>query len=443
MRNVLQKFSLLSLAVVFAVGFYSIPTAYAVEELVVDFEATPLFDEANFLPGNDVTRSVDVTNNSDSDQDIVVEAINVSDPNDFGDVLNLLIEEDGDELFNDSLLEFFDSGEVSLSELSGNGEDTTYDFTVYFDDESEDSYQEKSLGFDILIGFQGGESEPSGGGGGGGEGGGGGGGGPIPGLTITNEASEVVIPGYTTALITWQTNYFSTSQVIYGTTPGQFDFSAGPPNYGYEFSTVEDPTKVTFHEVTLTGLIPETTYYWRAVSHASPATISYEGTFSTCCPEKSELDEFPFIPPIEIVLGEIAQIPSGSVAGPGATTPSGGEAEPSEEDEPTQEEDSIEELIVEEQSQSEEDLSLFAGIFAALNLSQLGSVCWWLVIIVTILVIFYLLSRRKKEKKKYYWDLWAIIIILIILAIILKCYYLFIPILIIIGYLLYQKFVRK
>jgi len=90
-----------------------------------------------------------------------------------------------------------------------------------------------------------------------------------------------------------------------------------------------------------------------------------------------------------------------------------------------------------------------ASILAALNPFQIGGLCWLLVLAITVLVILYLLLRGKKEKKENQrdlwaqWDLWAMIIALIILAFILECYYLFIPFLIIIGYLLYQAFWKK
>ena len=71
--------------------------------------------------------------------------------------------------------------------------------------------------------------------------------------------------------VTWKTNHSATSRVVYGTT------SVNPvgtaPNYGYPLSTVEDPTLVTSHSVTLTGLTEGATYYWRAVSSASPEVV--------------------------------------------------------------------------------------------------------------------------------------------------------------------------
>ena len=148
------------------------PSYAATEDLVVDFESTPLFSEANFLPGNTVTRTVGVTNNAGSSKDIIVEAINVTDPDDFASALNLVITEGDGELYNDTLADFFDAGEVDLSSVAGSGGSATYDFSVSFVSGSGNSYQENDLGFDIVIGFAGdgggdGEEEGEGGGGGG------------------------------------------------------------------------------------------------------------------------------------------------------------------------------------------------------------------------------------------------------------------------------------
>jgi hypothetical protein len=74
-------------------------------------------------------------------------------------------------------------------------------------------------------------------------------------------------------------------------------FLGSPPNYGYVFSTIEDPAKVTFHTVTITGLTPGVTYFWRAVSHGSPETLGNELAFGTIA--------LPKIPPAEEFMGGI------------------------------------------------------------------------------------------------------------------------------------------
>ncbi|TSC95565.1 MAG: hypothetical protein Athens071426_469 [Parcubacteria group bacterium Athens0714_26] len=264
-----------------------------VNNLVVQFEQTPLFNEANFLPGAGVARWVKVTNNSPEAQRIAAEAINISDPNNFASQLNLTIKESLTTIFNDTLEKFFDQGETYLSSLT-TGTTTQYDFTITFNPSSGNEYQEKVLGFDILVGFEGTEGglplPPAGGGtGGGGSGGGGGGGGSLPqGLSIFNEAWASTTKNSVTMM--WTTSYPATSQIIYALEGESHildltDSGGTPPKYGYSRTTPEYnapaiPNGVVSHSVTITGLTPGTTYYYRTVSHASLA-IGHERSFTT------------------------------------------------------------------------------------------------------------------------------------------------------------------
>jgi len=88
-------------------------------------------------------------------------------------------------------------------------------------------------------------------------------------------------PGTSSLTITWTTDHSSTSRVVYDTIP-HFELGEAP-NYSYAFSTVEtdNTPKVTSHTVTLSGLSPGTTYYYRSVSHGSPETVSTENSFTT------------------------------------------------------------------------------------------------------------------------------------------------------------------
>ena len=63
-----------------------------------------------------------------------------------------------------------------------------------------------------------------------------------------------VIPGNTTALVTWTTDLASDSRVRFGTSPGTLD------------QTAADGTLVTAHAIALTGLTPSTTYYYQVSS---------------------------------------------------------------------------------------------------------------------------------------------------------------------------------
>lgn len=277
------------------VGMFAAGPSYAApDDLVVQFESIPLFNEANFLPGNMVTRTARVTNNTASLKGIIVESINVTDTDDFASALNLVISEGETDLYSDTLADFFDAGEVDLSPLAGSGGFTTYSFSISFISSSGNDYQKNDLGFDIVIGFA---SEGGDGGGGGGLSTGSGsssGGGPGA-LTILNETVEVKDIETTSVTVVWGTSYRSTSRVIYGTSQNLFD-SDDTPNYGYPFSTVELDSPalsggIFNHSVTISGLTPGTTYYFRSISHASPDTISFEKKFLTLgSPDKTSGD---------------------------------------------------------------------------------------------------------------------------------------------------------
>ncbi len=94
---------------------------------------------------------------------------------------------------------------------------------------------------------------------------------------VSDEASQDA--GTDSVTITWTTDIPATSRVIYDTIshPGL----GSAPDYGYAFSTVEDPTKLTSHSVPISGLSPGATYYYRTVSKASPETVGEEFSFTT------------------------------------------------------------------------------------------------------------------------------------------------------------------
>jgi hypothetical protein len=288
----MKKFTqilILSIFTILMIGGFA-KSAFADAPLIVHFQNEPqhLFNEANFAPGNEITRTIGVSNNSGSSQNIIVEATNALDTGGLGDKLNLVIKEGDIIRYNDTLGKFLRAGEVSLSPLS-NISNTTYSFGVTFDTGADDNLQNKTLGFDLCVGFQGGTTQCgntviSG------ENGGNTGGSTISGsnggtitLIISNEqALNISNVGQTgSATIIWDTNKLSTSQVIYGVSSGSYNLDLNIlPNLGYPLGSVEDGNKVMNHSVTLSGLTPGATYVYRVVSRASPATVSYEHQFT-------------------------------------------------------------------------------------------------------------------------------------------------------------------
>ena len=287
------KILILAVALVTMIGGFA-PRVFAtpVTPLDVQFIPDPLFVKPNFLPLDETSGTATVTNNSGQEQTIATEAINILNNDNFGSLLHLKIMENSTVLYDDSLADFFSSGEISLGTIS-NGTSKIFSYTVSFIDSSDNSYQGKTLGFDVCVGYQGGETHcgntvignENGGGGGGGSSG-------STVLIIFNEQAFNItnVAGNGSATITWNTNKLATSQVIYGLSPGPYTLSLTPPNYGYPFSNIEDETKVINHSMLLTGLTPGATYVYRVVSRASPATVSYEHQFTVPIPTQVDAD---------------------------------------------------------------------------------------------------------------------------------------------------------
>src|SRR3989344_1660063 len=294
MKTLIQKFIFSVLTIITLFGFTS--NVFAAP-LQVTFVPDPLFNKPNFLPSDETNGEITVTNNSGASQTILTEAINVTDNDNFGSLLHLGIAGTSGILFDDTLANFLSTaGEVSLGAIT-NGESKVFTYTISFVDSSDNSYQGKTLGFDVCVGFSGGtkhcgdtvvgdENDTDGGPstGGGPSNGGGSGGGPIV-LTIFNEKTVDItevggFPATATATITWDTNVLSTSQVVYGPTPPLYTLDMNALYFGYPSGTIEDPTKVLHHSVLITGLTPGQTYVYRVVSRASPPTISFEKYFT-------------------------------------------------------------------------------------------------------------------------------------------------------------------
>lgn len=119
---------------------------------------TPLFNEANFLPGDAVTRWAEVENVSGADQQIAAEVFNFSDPDGLADQLMVSIRRADDSVVyaTTTLTVFYGAGEIVLDTLS-DGSSETYYFTVMFEPSAGNPYQTKTTQFDFRIGIFGDE----------------------------------------------------------------------------------------------------------------------------------------------------------------------------------------------------------------------------------------------------------------------------------------------
>lgn len=270
--------------------------------------AGPIFSERNFAPGDSISREIRVKNNSSFPQNIAVEAINYPGYPDYENIpqtdlsralVIVIKEKNGPDLYGGStgqktLYDFYRkigfnaNSEHVLTYNLGSSESKIYEFLIYFPGDKGNEWQKTSTTFDLLIGFQGREGiEGIGVFGGrflGGQS-------IIPSaLTISEESVRVITTTETSVTITWTTSYRSTSQVIYSRydEPHNLNLAdtvGNPPKYGYAHTTPEYDTPaflngVIFHKVTIEGLEPATTYYFRCVSRGSLA-ISREYSFVT------------------------------------------------------------------------------------------------------------------------------------------------------------------
>jgi len=421
MNKSIKTILILSIAV-FGIGFLWVNPILADDTgLEVQFQNgddQPLFNEANFLPGDSIPRWVKVTNSSGEDQEIGVNVTGHSDCSEtycLSDELNLVISKDGNALYTGSLTDFYGAGEIYLSSLP-NGSTNQYDFFITFAHETGNDYQSLGTSFNFEIGFWGesisAEILP---------GSGGGGGVFIAGLQISDEI--VVNVGTNSVTIIWDTNKKSTSRVIYSPSDESYVFDwTNPPNYGYSHSTLEHDTPANLHGVTvnhtvhITDLSEGTTYYYRCVSHASPDTVSTEHSFTTKGIAGTETEEDKEGP------GEMA----GEWTGPGESIPAVGEVEPIVKGTTTEEkEEPITILTPEVISGFVPNLLADIGnIFGGLGSTCYPCFPWWVILILGIcLLIESALSKKRERRRAKKWLIWSLVLIALSIILYLTNYH--------------------
>lgn len=153
------KYFLVLIAIALASFLAIVSTANAQVSDVLDIEFQngnnmPLFNEASFLPGDSVTRWVDVMNVGGASQIVAAKSEQVSNQDSLAEILNLEISHNSIVVFDDTLANFFSLSSLDLSSISS-GELIRYYFSIGMDDSTGNNYQEKTLGFDIVIGENG------------------------------------------------------------------------------------------------------------------------------------------------------------------------------------------------------------------------------------------------------------------------------------------------
>ena len=142
------------------------------DDVEVDFESAPLFNQSNMLPGDDlVGRYFTVTNNStDTDYPLhlVVNKTGGDDrtPVDFASVLSIEIKKDGgDVVYDDTLKTLFDKVDdsdgideddgFSLDTILGPDESQKFFISVEFAESAGNEYKNKEVIWEAILGFVG------------------------------------------------------------------------------------------------------------------------------------------------------------------------------------------------------------------------------------------------------------------------------------------------
>jgi|GEM_PF-3725408 len=267
---------------------------WAADVLNIQMEKEPLFSEANLTPGSIVTRWISVGNVTDVVQRANLQAVNIVDSQNLGAQMFLTARRGQAVVWQGTWEEFFLAGEVDLGEV-GPGETIRYDLSAGLEPAAGNKAQAKNLSFDLVIGVT--SLPPDSGGGGGGS---------SPAapviapveLVLSNEVlgagegenGQVIggIEGQSNyAVVKWTTNKPATSRVVWGRYSLRNEDLTNDYTLGYEQTTEFDPEKVIGHSVVIAGLEPDTVYYFRPLSSASPEKYGKEISYRTV-PSKAD-----------------------------------------------------------------------------------------------------------------------------------------------------------
>ena len=268
----------LALSLITITGLFGFATiASAQSSIAVSFQAQPLFLDADVKPGDSTTRTVEVENQGTDSESVFVSIQNEFDEGGLSSVMQLSIVADGVEYFVGNFADFFSTTPVPLGSLSGGG-NRTYEFIASLPTSVGNQYQETQFGFDLIVGFVGGEqvsdTPPRGRGNNRG----------VATLQIRNEAVDV---SGNSATITWTTNRPATSFVVCGLEDrAPFILTPNAP-FGYDFVIPEVSNLVTSHSLREINLDPGQ-YRCRAASRETlsrPFTVGTELVFVVSEPE--------------------------------------------------------------------------------------------------------------------------------------------------------------
>ena len=138
----------------FVASFESYAALAANPEISYEFEQTPFFNEENYFPGDSVTRSVEVSNNTDisSSIGILVSDFNVcsEDSPCLPEVMEIEIFRNDSSVYRDDLINFFTNEIADLGVIPSKS-DTRFDVKISLDPDAGNEYQGESTNFDLAF----------------------------------------------------------------------------------------------------------------------------------------------------------------------------------------------------------------------------------------------------------------------------------------------------
>jgi hypothetical protein len=213
--------------------------------LEVTFQNSPLFANTNVLPGDAVTRTVTVSNTGTEPEEIIFSLENTFSDG-LADVMEIAVTSGASVYADATFSTLFDWGEVALGTLPA-ASSKTYNFSAFLSPDIGNPYQLTEMGFDLVIGFSGGETitdtPPTGGTSSGGR----------RSFSLFNET--VVVVDNTKANLTWNTNRLATNYAVCGNdNDGPFVLDPADDLFGYRFASTEGTDLARSHSVLFTDL---------------------------------------------------------------------------------------------------------------------------------------------------------------------------------------------
>lgn len=161
MKKLLKLFSFIFLYFIFAKNIFAASDVIVnCNNIDCEILGSPLFNEINLLPGDNLTKVLEINNNRNEICNLNMNVTNWNESYlDFSKKFDVNIDSSKSGIiFSDSLFSLFDNQNIDIETLNSN-ESVYYNFDVIFDNNSGNEYQNKNIDFDFDVSFTCGDEE--------------------------------------------------------------------------------------------------------------------------------------------------------------------------------------------------------------------------------------------------------------------------------------------